>query len=257
MSLFKSDGIILRYSRSGESSLLVYVFLRDGGRENLLAKGARNPKSALVGKLEPFSVAEVLYYRSDPEKLGVVSQVEPIRTFPDLGNDIKRLSYASALVEAIESLVPRSETNHEVYDLLNDTLYQINYCHGSKLEFFLSAFVLKLLSLSGFHPEFSSCIKTGVDLSDADVAYFSPEDGGLVSPDAATANGKYYKLNKGTRKALNAILTTEISNLGGMNFSNDQKKLVRALLLKFLAVHTERPPAFTSLDFLARIKPNS
>ncbi len=255
MSLFKTDAVILRSSRSGESSLLVHVYMKDGGRDNLLAKGARNPKSVLVGKLEPFSLVEILFYRSDAERLGVVSQADIIRTYPNISNDIRRLSYASALIEILESLVPRAESNQDIFRLFTDSLYQMNYCHGSKYDFYFSAFLLKLLGISGYYPEFNRCIKTGVDLSEVDETLFSAEAGGLVSHDAANDQEKYFKLNKGTRKVLSAIQSTDMDKLGNLNFSQDQKKLVRALLMKFLAVHIEKPPAFSSLEFLEKIKP--
>lgn len=255
MSLNKTDAIILRSSRSGESSLLVHVFTKDGGRENLLAKGARNPKSVLVGKLEQFSLAEILFYRSDAEKLGVVSQVDLIRAHPEISEDIRRLSYASALIEIIESLVPWGEANQDIFKLFTDSLYQMNYCHGSKYDFYFSAFLLKILGISGYYPEFSRCIKTGEDLSEIYEALFSAEAGGLVSHDAANSQERYFKLNKGTRKVLIAIQSTDMDKLGNLNFSQGQKKLVRALLMKFLAVHIEKPPVFSSLEFLEKIKP--
>ncbi len=255
MSLFKTEAIILSNARSGESSLLVHCYMKDGGLNNLLAKGARNPKSVMVGKLEPFSLVEILFYRSDAEKLGVVSQVDLIRAYPEISEDIKRLSYASSLVEILESLVSGSESNPEIFRLFTDSLYQMNYCHGSKYDFYFSAFLLKLLDLSGYSPEFSRCVRTGEDLSDVDEVLFSAEAGGLVSHDAADGQEKYFKLNKGTRKVLSAIQSTDMDKLGSLNFSQGQKKLVRALLMKFLAVHIEKPPAFSSLEFLEKIKP--
>jgi DNA repair protein RecO (recombination protein O) len=255
MSLHKTNAVILRNSRSGESSLLVYCYLKDGGRVNLLAKGARNPKSAMVGKLEPFGYVELLYYQSDPEKLGMISQAEVIRNNQEIAGDIRRFSYASGVVEALEALAPRGESNDEIFSLLHKTLYQLNYCHGSKLDFYFFAFLLKLMTISGFRPELNRCVKTGADLGDDDEALFSAEQGGVVSPGAADPSGRYFKLNRGVRRVLNLILSTDIDKLSGVNFSAGQKNLVRALVLKFMAVHTERAPALTSLDFLDRIKP--
>lgn len=255
MSLHKTDAVILRNSRSGESSLLVHCYLKDGGRVNLLAKGARNPKSILVGKLEPFSQAEILYYQSDLEKLGIVSQAETIRNHKEISGDIRRLSYASAVVESLEAVTPQGESNNEVFRLLQKTLYQMNYCHGSKLFSFLAAFLLRLLSISGFHPELNRCVKTGADLRDLDQVLFSAEQGGVISRDAADPEGRYFKLNKGVRKVLDLIISTDIDKLGGVSLSAGQKRLIRALMLKFLAVHTERAPVLASLDFLDRIEP--
>jgi DNA repair protein RecO (recombination protein O) len=255
MSLYKSDAVILKNARSGESSLLVYAYLKDGGRQSLLAKGARNPKSAMVGRLEPFTVTEIMYYRSDPEKLGMISQVEVIRNHPQLSEDLRRLSHASAVVESLESIITQSESNRQIFELLRSVLYQLNYCHGSRLEFYFAAFLLQLLSLSGFRPEFRTCVRTGADLSEQEEVLFSAEAGGVISPEAADPDSRYYRLNKGVRRALTLILDSDINKLSGVNFSAEQRKLVRALLLKYLAVHTESSPKLASLDFLDKLAP--
>ncbi len=255
MSLHKTDCIVLRSARSGESSLLVYCYLKDGGRTNLLAKGVRNPKSKMVGRVSQFSVVEILYYRSDPEKLGVVSQIDTIRDFPAIKDDIRRLSYASAVVEVLESLVPRDETSVEIFSLMRRTLYQLNYAHGSKLDFLFMAYLLRLLSLSGYHPEFNMCVRTGKDLRSESTAYFSPEEGGVVAKDAADARGLFFKIDQGTRKVLNLILESPIDKLTNVNFSKSQKEPVRAMLLKFLSVQTEKAPNLSSLEFLNKISP--
>jgi len=255
MSLQKTESIILRADRSGESSLLVYCYLKDGGRTNLLAKGVRNPKSKMVGRVSQFSHTEILYYRSDPEKLGVVSQIETIRDYPEIKGDIRRLSYASAVVEVLESLVPRDESSEDIFNLLIRTLYQLNYAHGSKLDFFFLAYVLRLLSLSGYHPEFNTCVRTGNDLRGEERLYFSPEEGGVVSEGAVDPDGRYFRIDQGTRKVLNLILDSPIDKLTNVNFSKSQKEPVRAMLLKFLSVQTDRAPNLSSLEFLNKISP--
>ena len=221
---------------------------------NLLAKGARNPRSRMVGKLQPFSEAEIIYYQSSADKLGIVSQAEVVRSNELISGDIRRLSYASAVAESLEAITPQGETNEQVFGLLRKALYQLNYCHASKLDFFFAAFLLKLLSVSGFHPELARCVKTGADLRGEDQVLFSAELGGVVSRIAADPEGKYFKLNKGVRKVLEHVLSTDVDKLTGVGFSAGQGRLVRALMLKFMAVHMERRPALTSLDFLDRIK---
>jgi len=255
MSLHKSDAIILRTAKSGESSLLVHTYLKENGRTNLLAKGVRNPKSKMVGKFGQFAVVELLYYRSDLEKLGVVSQVDTIRNHTELGSHMRRLSYASAVIEILESLTPQDEPNAEIYDLLRHVLYQMNYSHGSKLEFLFLAFLLKLLSISGYHPEFNTCVRTGTDLTNEPEVLFSAADGGVVDRSAADNGGTFYKLDLGTRKVLNLILDSDIDKLNNINFSRNQKDPVKAMLLKFLAVQTDTSPRLSSLEFLDKIKP--
>jgi len=252
MALHKTDGIILKRDRSGESSLLARLFTRTEGRINLLAKGARNPGSVLVGKLEPFSEVQVLYYRKSDEDLGVISQITQSRLNSELSADIRRLSYASAVVEALENMVFPGRDQENMYRLVSGTFYMMNYAMPRKLEFFFLVFLLKALDLIGLSPEFDRCIKSGKEI-DSEEILFSVEGGGIISRSEADPNGSYLKLDRGMLYAIRKCRQSDMDKLKGLDFSEKQRAVIKDVLFSFLSYHTDGKPGFNSLNFLAKL----
>jgi len=252
MTLHKSDAIILKRDRSGESSLLVQAFLKHAGRQNMLANGARKPGSTLVGKLEPYSEVQVMYYQKNDESLATISQISQLRTNADLSGDIRRLSYATAVVEAIENMIfPDSEQEH-LYNLITSTFYMMNYASSKKLEFYFLVFLLKSLDLLGLSPQFDTCVKTGQPIESEEV-FFGVEEGGIISREYAGSGSGYFKLDQGILKAVRAARQNSIDKLKGLNFSDKQKEVIKDLLFSFLNYHTDSKPSFNSLDFLSKL----
>jgi DNA repair protein RecO (recombination protein O) len=264
MTLHKTDAIILKRDRQGETSLLVDAFLASDGRTRLLAKGARNPDSVLVGKLEQFSEVELMFYRKNDDNLGVISQVNQIRGNSDLSGDIRRLSYASAVVEALESVVLPGEKQKQVFELVRQTFYMLNYCQPRKLEFYFLAFLFKSLDLLGLSPELERCVKSGQPI-ETDEVLFSVEKGGVMAHEQADSQTQakawgtpgfslgYLKLDRGIIRSLQDIRKSSIDKLKGLNFSDKQKDVVRDMLLSFFSYHTGSKPDFNSLSFLSKL----
>ncbi len=252
MTLHKSDAIVLKRDRSGESSLLVELFLKDRGRVNLLAKGARKPGSVMVGKLEQFSEIEVLYYSKTEESLAVISQVNQKRTNSELSGDIRRLSYASAVVEALKDLVRQDEDQQKMFKLVSGTFYMMNYAPAAKLEFFFLVFLLKALDLVGLSPQFNHCVKSGQKIESEEVL-FSVEDGGIISKEATSPDKTYLKLDQRMLKAIQKARASDIDKLKDLNFTDKQKDVIKDLLFAFLNYHADGRPSFNSLNFLTKL----
>jgi len=232
---------------------MVEVFLRNKGRSTLLAKGARKPGSSMVGKLEPFSEVELLYYRKNDESLGVISQVEEKRSNSDLSGDIRRLSYASAVVEALKGMVYRGEEGQEsMYNLVAATFYMLNYALPRKLEFFFLVFLLKSLDLIGLSPQFEHCVKTGKPIEEEEIL-FSVELGGVISKSAASSENTYFKLDRGIVNSIKKARESDIDKLKGLVFTEKQSAVIKDLLFSFLSYHTEGKPGFNSLNFLSKL----
>ncbi len=252
MTLHKSDAIVLKRDRSGESSLLVELFLKDRGRVNLLAKGARKPGSVMVGKLEQFSEIEVLFYAKTDESLGVISQVNQKHANNDLSGDIRRLSYASAVVEALKDFVRQGEDQQKMFHLVSGTFYMMNYAPAKKLEFFFLVFLLKALDLIGLSPQFDHSVKSGKKIESEEIL-FSVEDGGIILKEETSADKSYLKLDQGMLKAIQKARASDIDKLKGLNFTDQQRDVIRDLLFAFMSFHADGRPSFKSLNFLTKL----
>ena len=67
--LKKDDGVVLRTARSGETSKIVTLLGRGGGKIRLIAKGALSGKSPFRGSLEPGTHLDIVYYHKEGRTL--------------------------------------------------------------------------------------------------------------------------------------------------------------------------------------------
>ena len=55
MPLYTADALVLRTYKLGEADRIVVFLTRDRGKKRGVAKGARRPRSRLMGALEPLT----------------------------------------------------------------------------------------------------------------------------------------------------------------------------------------------------------
>jgi DNA repair protein RecO (recombination protein O) len=82
------------------------------------------------------------------------------------------------MADAVEKITPDRESAYSTYSLLLAGLHALTEGRGSSV---LPAFLVKLLSLSGYHPELNECAGCGGPR--ASLIGFSPALGGAVCED--------------------------------------------------------------------------
>lgn len=98
------EGFVLRVHPLTETSLVVRWLTRDSGRLATVARGARQPKSPFLGRLDLFVAAQISFQRARQSELHALREVSVTGRFPALSSDYARLAqaaYAVALVERV------------------------------------------------------------------------------------------------------------------------------------------------------------
>jgi DNA repair protein RecO (recombination protein O) len=168
--------IVLRRRDAGESDRRLTLFTLEEGKIDAVAKGARKAGSRLTGSSEPLMATTMQL--APGKKNAFVTQTQPQSSFPGLRSDYDRLTYAIALTELYEAVLPWHEPFPDAYELLMLSLKALER-HEKPMVAFVWAQVA-LMRVSGFLPSFSICVHTGASLSDA-FPYVSPGAGGYVS----------------------------------------------------------------------------
>lgn len=170
--LYKDEGVVLRTIKLGEADRIVTLFTREHGKVRAVAKGVRKTKSRFGGRLEPFSRVDLLIYRG--RSLDTITAAEILTSFHEVRDDYTRLTSAAALAEIVEKITPDRERALAVYALMLAGLGAIADDKGSTV---VPAFLIKLLSLSGYHPQLVVCAGCGEPQT---LGGFSPSFGGAV-----------------------------------------------------------------------------
>lgn len=173
-------GIVLRRRDSGEADRRLTLLTVEYGKLDVVAKGAKKSASRLAAASEPLTVGT--YTLALGRRTRYVTQAALLSGYRNLRRDYDRLSLAFAFAEVAAGVIPWEEPDEGPVDFVERALAAIDG-HARPLAAAVWAQV-GLLQLSGFLPDFSACVVTGVPVREAN-PFLSPLAGGLLSESAA------------------------------------------------------------------------
>lgn len=146
---YTSEGIVLARKNYGEADRIISVFSKDKGRIELIAKGARRPKSRKRGHIEVFN--RVKFQAVTGRGLDIMTEAEVIDDFKQVRGSLKKISLAYYFMEVVGRITHGGEGNTGVYDLLLESLEKLkttNLLKKLRLDF-----LNKLLVTLGYWPQ--------------------------------------------------------------------------------------------------------
>jgi len=171
---YKTRGIVIKRTNLGEADRILTIFTEKFGKIKAVAKGARKTLSKLAGNLELFCLDEFLI--AEGRNLDIVAGAEVRKCYFNLRNDLRGTQIAFYLAEIIDKMTEEKEPHPEIFDLIENTLENINSHENNIL---ISYFEINFLSESGFNPELYKCIVCGKKLEESSCG-FNYSAGGLV-----------------------------------------------------------------------------
>lgn len=204
MALYKSRGIVLRSIRYGEADRIVDLYTREAGLVSAIAKGIRRTKSRFGARLEPLSCVEFMAYEG--RTLDTITQVETLRSFHAVREDLALFEAAGGMVQTTRVLSGGDEPDRRVFNLLYRGLDTLEG-RTSGYRSVEAAFSLKLSILAGYAPQLDSCMSCGTDAQEAGgTLYFAPNLGGVLCSDCRAVAGESFPLAPGTLGRLRDLI---------------------------------------------------
>ena len=154
--IVRSDGVILKSMDFRESSRILTAYTRDFGKQSLLAKGVRGPRSRLAGVTAPLNFVTLVFYRSEQRELQLLSQCDLVRPWRALTESLEAMAAAMAICELLNIVVQGEEEHPALFDLLVESLDAVNGATDNRANA-LHVFEVRLLGLLGFRPELRVC----------------------------------------------------------------------------------------------------
>jgi DNA repair protein RecO (recombination protein O) len=235
--LYKDQGVVLSTIKLGEADRILTIFTRDHGKVRAVAKGVRKTKSRWGGRLEPFTRVDLLMYRG--RNLDTITSADVVEAHAGLRTDYMKLTSAAALAEVVDKISPDRERASSIYDLLLAGLGAIHEGKGTSV---VPAFLVKLLSISGFHPSLQVCAGCG---DNRGLEAFSPAMGGAICLSCWEEDESAMRLGADRLLLLAQMLTFDFTS------SDDHEAVVDITnsLRRYAEYHLERP--LRSLQLLA------
>jgi DNA repair protein RecO (recombination protein O) len=201
----RATGLILRIRPLTETSLIVHWLTKEFGRIGTVAKGARRPKSALLGKLDLFYLADLSFQQSRRSELHTLREVSVRDYHKPLRQELGYLQQASYFAQLLEQTTETDTPLPGLFELLDEALNALPRATPRPETVF--ALEMKLLSQLGFQP----------DLADSG-------------------------LTPGGRELLTRLAKADWDLVGRLKLSSAQVRELGAFLERFLFYHFGRCP---------------
>ena len=228
MSLYRDEGVVLRTWKLGESDRIVVVFTRGRGKVRAVAKGVRKTKSKFGARLEPTSHVALQLYEGRGE-LDIVTQAESLDHLGALRDDLDRLTRATAVLEAVDTIAQDHAPDARLYTMLVGALRTLA---ANDHPLVVPGFFLKLLAHEGFQPRVDGCAVCDDDLG---LVAFDLEEGGLL----CQAHRKGQAVTPEAVELLTLILTGRLAQAMSMP-TGPATHEVEGLATRSLEHHLER-----------------
>jgi DNA repair protein RecO (recombination protein O) len=246
MPPYKEQGIVLRSSKLGEADKIVSILTQGSGKVRAVAKGVRKTTSRFGARLEPFTHVSLMLYRGRGS-LDTVTQAEIISPHAAIRSDLGLFAAGETMLEAVDRVSEEHERNVRLVVLLLAGLRALE-ARPADPTAVAESFLLKLLSLSGFHPSLTACASCG----STDVRLWSSGVGGAVCPACADAGA--VPVSPDALRELAGLAQIDLTEAGATPRPDDRvRREVRGLLFGFIEYHLER--RMKSVSMLVRTMP--
>jgi DNA repair protein RecO (recombination protein O) len=242
MPLYKEQGIVLRSVKLGEADKIVTILTQGSGKIRAVAKGIRKTTSKFGGRLEPFTHVSLLLYEG--RNLDTVTQAEILSPFRAVRGRLDRITAGEVMLEAVDTVAEEHERNVRLFMLLLNGLRTLED-EPRDAAAVAESFLLKLLSVSGFHPSLAACAVCG---SPGTLTWFAAGQGGAVCGQDADADAG--RVSPEALAWLDSLQRVELAGAGDMTPYPEIRREARAMLYGFAEYYLER--RMRSFALLAR-----
>jgi DNA repair protein RecO (recombination protein O) len=245
--VYRTEAVVLRRFNLGEADRLLTLYTLKYGKVKAIAKGARRPKSRKAGHLEPFTRVQLMMARG--RDLDIITQAEAIDTYPQLRADLVRIGQASYVIELVDAFTVERDENRLLFSLLATTLDRL--AHLGTVEASMRFFELRLLELSGFHPELFVCLNCKDEIKPED-QYFSAAQGGAICARCGTGRKDVQPITLTALKVLRHFQRSSYETAAKVQIRSSVHTELDALMEDYINYLLER--RLHTTQFLRRVK---
>jgi len=116
--LRKDQAICIRTVDYSETSQVLTMFCREAGKQGIMAKGSRRPKSPFGGAIEVFSHGQIVFSEHTEGRLGTFTEFERQGDCMLLRRRLQSLNAGLFAVELVNLLTTEKDPHPEVFDAL-------------------------------------------------------------------------------------------------------------------------------------------
>ncbi len=250
--IVKTDAIILRSMKYGETSKILTIYTREFGRMSVIVKGARAAKPKFGAALDVMSHSAVVMYKKDMRELQLLTQADLIRQYRGIIDRPERLMYGFALLEFLTATVNGEEAHEELYTVLESSFAALDAADARPAAVLLH-YLLRLIHVLGLGIDVRHCVRCRVDLGEENAfgryAAFSETHGGFTCAQCPPAPGSVHTSVESVG-VLRWLDTHTVGETSALVVSDRAGKECMHLLQRHLSAHIPEMRKVKSLPML-------
>lgn len=147
--LHKTRGIVFRYTRYGDTSIIVSIFTELFGLQTYLVNGVRS-KSARgkISLFQPMTLLDLVVYHRENANIMRIKEVRCLHAYRHIHEDIRKTSIALFLSEILNKAVKDQSNTETIFDFFLRSFVTLDELEG--IENFHLQFLIQLSRQLGF-----------------------------------------------------------------------------------------------------------
>jgi DNA repair protein RecO (recombination protein O) len=250
MSLQKTEAVVLKSIKQGETSKILTLYTRKFGKIKVIAKGARGLRSRYGGTLEPANYIAIVFYEKETRDLQFLSQADIIETYAKQKYTLEKSTLAMAACELVDRLEIGMTPNPHLFKIFLEALRGIHREPTQPMNV-LRAFQIRIFDALGVKPNFHTCLQCKHARS-GDVLFDIPR-GGFLCQQCARLRPAGAPLSQSQLADFRDLQTAPIASLNGVLASATAQQQADHFLLSYFKFHVEGFRELNALKFLRKI----
>jgi DNA repair protein RecO (recombination protein O) len=245
MPSYPLTALVLRKTKLGETDIILTLLAEDGRQVRAVAKGLRKPGSRFGGRLEPYSVVDLLVHTG--RSLEVISEARTVAAHAALREDLDRSAAASVVVDLLDKIAVEGQVEPRLFALSTTTLSVMDTAEVAALPRLVVAFLVKAMAMHGYRPELESCAACA---GDASVSHtFSLSAGGSLCAACGELDASSLRFPAQARDWLSRMLASTMAEVSELDMPLAAVQDCFTLVRSFIAYHLSA--RLKALDFYA------
>lgn len=163
--LQKTRGIVFRFVKFGETSIIANIFTEQFGLQSYMIKGVRsNSRKSKIALFQPLTLLEMVVYHKENAGIMHIKEVKCFHPYQFINGDVRKATIAMFINEVLNKSVKEQSHAQDIFNFITDSLIYLDTLNHP--ENFHLIFLIGLSKHLGFGPHLSSEVLGGRMISD-------------------------------------------------------------------------------------------
>jgi DNA repair protein RecO (recombination protein O) len=208
--LHKTRGIVFRFTKYGDSSIIVTIFTELFGIQTYIVNGVRSKNAkGKIALFQPLTLLDLVVYYKENASIKRIKEIKCLHQYQTVSTDIRKSSLAIFINEILNKAVKDESHTGEIFEFLLSSLILLDH-QEDNLENFHLIFLIKLSRFLGFGAHQAEEI-LGVRMLDRNEEEIL---GNLLNADFTESISMTNEQRRNLLEAILRFYTTHIESLG-------------------------------------------